>query len=354
MYYRLNSTLLYSALFSGLGVFSYLLLVNHTGLGIQVTDALHSVGAFFFFIAAFNILGHATIRLTSWINSQYSRTLPHSWKFISIYLLVMLMFFLLNYGLLVTAKLIVRASHPFLFPNGGVRLLVLVWLVELVVLGLLLANRSMRQTLKLQRKAAALQKETNTARYTALQNQLNPHFLFNSLNTLISEIRYNPQNAERFTQHLSDVYRYTLQCQEQRMASLRDELSFLRSYLFLHQVRLGDCIHLDNRIPAALQEMRIPPLTLQLLVENVIKHNTIHTGKPMTIELFCPEQSSVAHAEVRHELIMRTPIRPKKCVAPSGRGLKNLSARYLLLCQRDITIVNDHEFFTVIIPLLNE
>lgn len=343
---RINATLLYSALFSGLGVFSFLLLVNHTDLAPQVADALHSVGAFLFFIAAFNILGHATIRLTSWVNNQYSRTLPRRWKLISIYVLVMLMFFLLNYGLLVTAKFIVGASRPFLFPNGGVRILVLVWLVELVILGLLLANRSMLRTLKLQRKAASLQKETNTARYTALQNQLNPHFLFNSLNTLISEIRYNPQNAERFTQHLSDVYRYTLQCQEQRMASLRDELSFLQSYIFLHQVRLGDCIHLDNRIPASLNEMKIPPLTLQLLVENVIKHNTIHTGKQMTIELFCSEKGS--------ELIMRNSIRPKKCIVPSGRGLKNLSARYLLLCQRDIAIESTPEYFTIQIPLLHE
>lgn len=140
--------------------------------------------------------------------------------------------FLLNYGLMVTAKLLAGASHPFTFPNGGWRILITVWLVELVILGLLLANRSMRNTLKLQQEAAALQKENNTARYTALQNQLNPHFLFNSLNTLISEIRYNPANAELFTQHLSDVYRYILQCQNQRLTTLREELEFLNSYIF--------------------------------------------------------------------------------------------------------------------------
>lgn len=346
MYTRLNTTLLYSALFSGLGVFSFLLLANHSDLAPKVTDALHSVGAFLFFIAAFNILGHITIRLTSWVNSQYSRSLPHSWKVISIYLLVALLFFLVNYGLLVMAKLIVGAAHPFTFPNGGVRLLVAVWLIELVILGLLLANRSMQHTLKLQRKATALQEENNIARYTALQNQLNPHFLFNSLNTLISEIRYNPQNAELFTQHLSDVYRYTLQCQQQRLASLRDELDFLDSYIFLHQVRLGDCIHIDNRIPASLNERKIPPLTLQLLAENVIKHNTIHANKPMTIEL--------SYSEEDNRLIMRNPVRPKKCVVPSGHGLKNLSARYRLLCHRDISITCTPEYFTIQIPLLNE
>ena len=151
-------------------------------------------------------------------------------------------------------------------------------------------------------------------RYTALQNQLNPHFLFNSLNTLISEIRYNPANAELFTQHLSDVYRYILQCQNQRLTTLREELDFLNSYIFLHRVRLGDCIHIDNRIPKTCMEAQLPPLTIQLLAENVIKHNVIHTGKPMTIELL--------YMEKERELIVRNRIQTKKTVLISGMGLK--------------------------------
>ena len=253
---------------------------------------------------------------------------------------------MLNYGLMVTAKLLAGASYPFTFPNGGWRILITVWLVELVILGLLLANRSMRNTLRLQQKAAALQKENNTARYTALQNQLNPHFLFNSLNTLISEIRYNPANAELFTQHLSDVYRYILQCQNQRLTTLREEMDFLNSYIFLHRVRLGDCIHIDNRIPKTCMEAQLPPLTIQLLAENVIKHNVIHTGKPMTIELL--------YMEKERELIVRNRIQTKKTVVTSGMGLKNLSARYMLLCNRDIVVENDRKEFTVKIPLLYE
>ena len=91
-----------------------------------------------------------------------------------------------DYGLLLAAKLIGRADNPFTLQIGGIRILLVVWLVELVILGLLLANRSIKNALRLQQKAAQLQKENNAARYTALQNQLNPHFLFNSLNTLIS------------------------------------------------------------------------------------------------------------------------------------------------------------------------
>lgn len=340
---KLN-TLLYCALFSGLGVFSFLLLVNYAAFSEQVVDALYSVGTFVFFIVAFNLLGYSTMRLSSWMNNQYSYNISHRWKLMLVYAMVMLMFFLLNYGILVVAKLLVGSSRPFVFPNGGWRILITVWLVELVILGLLLANRSMKHTLDLQQQAAALQKENNTARYTALQNQLNPHFLFNSLNTLISEIRYNPKNAELFTQHLSDVYRYTLQWQNQRMATLQDELGFLDSYIFLHQVRLGDCIRVRNNLPTEWREMKIPPLTLQLLVENVIKHNVIHMSKPMIIELYSQEEPP--------SLIIRNPIRLKKNAAPSGMGLQNLSARYRLLCKQDIVIMNGTDYFTVKIPLL--
>ena len=312
---KLN-TLLYIALFSGLGIFSFLLLINYATFSDRVADMLHSVSTLGFFILAFNVLGYTTIRLSSWIDNQYA------------------------------LNLLAGASYPFTFPNGGWRILITVWLVELVILGLLLANRSMRNTLRLQQKAAALQKENNTARYTALQNQLNPHFLFNSLNTLISEIRYNPANAELFTQHLSDVYRYILQCQNQRLTTLREEMDFLNSYIFLHRVRLGDCIHIDNRIPKTCMEAQLPPLTIQLLAENVIKHNVIHTGKPMTIELL--------YMEKERELIVRNWIQTKKTVVTSGMGLKNLSARYMLLCNRDIVVENDRKEFTVKIPLLYE
>ena len=141
-----------------------------------------------------------------------------------VYIGVMLLFLLLNYGLLVAAKLMGRAENPFTFQIGGIRILLVVWLVELVILGLLLANRSIKNALRLQQKAAQLQKENNAARYTALQNQLNPHFLFNSLNTLIAEIEYNPSNAVRFTRNLSDVYRYVLQSQDKTLITLGEEL----------------------------------------------------------------------------------------------------------------------------------
>lgn len=339
-----RSAILYSLLFSGLGLFSFLLLVNYANLPTTVTNAVHWVGACFFFIIGFNILGYFTIRISSWINNQYALNMRSRGKIVAAYLLVMLLYLLLNYVLLVTAKMLVGASSPFVFPNGGVRILFVVWLVELVILGLLLANRSIQNTLELQQQTAELQKENNVARYTALQNQLNPHFLFNSLNTLIAEIEYNPANAVSFTKSLSNVYRYVLQCQDKALVTLSEELEFMDSYLFLHKVRMGDCITCNLDIPSDYRESLLPPLTLQLLVENVIKHNSIAMNRPMEINI------SVRDGH----LVVSNQIRPKKSESTSGVGLQNLSKRCKLMLGEEITVAEKEETFSVKVPLLYE
>ena len=322
------NNLIYGILFSGLGAFSYFLLVDYTNLSPHIADALYSRGAFIYFILTFNVLGYATLRLSSWINTQYAVNMRSRWKIPVIYLAGMSLFLLLNYGLLVSAKILARAANPFSIQPRGWWMLITIWLVELVVLGLLLANRSTQKALRLQQRAAVLQAENDTARYTALQNQLNPHFLFNSLNTLIAEIEYNPQNAVHFTKHLSSVYRYVLQSQDKTLVTLGEELEFNRSYLFLHEVRLGNCLTCQNNVPAEYAEKMLPPLTLQLLVENVIKHNSITPGKPMVITIRIEDDY----------LSVSNPIHPKKSVASSGIGLENLAKRCELMSGKKIII----------------
>ncbi|MCS2890259.1 histidine kinase [Parabacteroides faecis] len=334
-------TLLYGLLFSGLGAFSYLFLVNYTELSDQVADVMYSQVAFVYFIAVFNVLGYSMLRLSSWINAQYTLNIRRRWKLLLMYIGGMSLFLLLNYGLLVVAKLLAGIQEPFIFPNGGWRILIVVWLVELVILGLLLANRSMLHTMKLQQEAAELQKENNTARYAALQNQLNPHFLFNSLNTLIAEIEYSPDNAIYFTKHLSSVYRYVLQCQDKTLVTLSEELEFMRSYLFLHEVRLGNCISCEHVISDEYNDAMLPPLTLQLLVENVIKHNSITMNKPMKIRI-----------EIENgKLVITNPVHPRKNEAPSGVGLQNLSNRCKLMLGEEIEVKKQDNLFIVKVPL---
>ncbi len=341
--YRIN-VFIYSILFSGFGAFSFLLLVNYSNLPSQVNAVINTFGSLVFFIATFNFVGYATIKLSSWINKQFILNSITKWKIAGSYALVMLILLAINYGFLVLAKVLANVSEPLIFPNGGIRILIIVWLVELVILGLIISNRSMKDALKYQLQATKLQQENDKAKYTALQNQLNPHFLFNSLNTLIAEIEYNPQNAIGITKNLSNVYRYVLQVQDKPLVSLADEINFTHSYLFLYSVRLGNCISVSEKISNSYMDYLIAPLTLQLLVENIIKHNTINNSNPMQIEFNITD----------NYLVVSNSLNLKKNNNISGIGLKNLSMRCKLILAKDIEITTHNNIFTVKVPLIYE
>ena len=235
----------------------------------------------------------------------------------------------MNYLVLSIVKAIFEVPAPFTLKGSGLRMIALVWLVEMVITNLTLTINFYRQLVLLHERTEQVEENSIKAQYAALQNQLNPHFLFNSLNTLISEI-----------------YRYILQSQQQRLVTIESELSFIDSYIFLHKVRLGDCIRIENRIEADNYDLKLPSLTLQLLVENVIKHNIINMDMPMNILIDYDSENG--------RILVTNKIRIKPNVVSTGMGLKNLSARYLLICNQDITIENNTNYFTVKIPVLNE
>lgn len=331
-------------LFSGLGVFACLLLSNYTNLPSEAVARLDAWWVYLFFIAVFNLLGALVMRISSWLNNQYLLGGRRRLRLVLSYAIAMLLMFGINYALLVSAKLLVGAASPFTFPNGGVRILILVWLVELIVLGLLSANYSMRETLRLQRLSSALQEETDAARYTALQQQLDPHFLFNSLNTLIAEIEYDPARAVAFTRNLSDVYRYVLQSRQKRLITLSEELRFAEAYLYLHRVRLGDSIRFETHGVHEYADALLPPLTLQLLLENVFKHNVVSASRPMLITL------SVADGV----LTVANTLHLRRHDDPSGVGLQNLDNRCRMALGQGIEIRRDATRFSVKIPTCNE
>ena len=323
---KLN-TLLYIALFSGLGIFSFLLLINYATFSDRVADMLHSVSTLGFFILAFNVLGYTTIRLSSWIDNQYALNLHRRWKLVSVYIIVMGMFLLLNYGLMVTAKLLAGASYPFTFPNGGWRILITVWLVELVILGLLLANRSMRNTLRLQQKAAALQKENNTARYTALQNQLNPHFLLNTLNNIYALIAFDTDKAQQAVQELSRLLRHVLYDNQQTFVSLGKEMDFIRNYIELMRIRLSSNVVVETNIDISPDNRtEIAPLIFISLIENAFKHG-ISPTEPSFIRIAFSE----SNGEVRCEITNSYHPKAETDKSGSGIGLEQVSKRLELI-----------------------
>lgn len=337
--YRLSMVL-----FSVLGLLAWMLLANYADMGSAIREILSSPWAALFLVILFNVLGFFSIRMSLWLNSQYMLNASKKWKIAMAYVGVMAIYFALNYGFLVAAKLLTDVPQPFVFPNGGTRILVIVWFIEMIVLGLLLSNRAMEENFRYQRKMDRLQEETMAARCAAMQEQLNPHFLFNSFNTLVAEIEYNPENAVLFTRKLSDVYRYVLQVQKKKLVPLEEEIAFMSAYLYLQEVRLGKCIHCEINVSGDQLDYRLPPLALQLLLENVVKHNSISMSFPMHISLTVEEDT----------LVFANTLRPRTSVESTGVGLTNLSNRCLMILGKDLRTERAEDRFTVKIPLQYE
>lgn len=175
----------------------------------------------------------------------------------------------------------------------------------------------------------------------ALKNQINPHFLFNSLNSLNSLLRDNKE-ATTFVNKLSFMYRYILQSGTQDLVTLIDELKFLDSYIYLIKTRYRDRFNIDIEIEDELLSEKIPPLALQLLVENAVKHNEISETHPLLVKVYSLNNEIVVENKVK----LRTTF-----VDSTGNGLVNLNKRYVMLKKKNIVISNTDNMFKVKLPL---
>ncbi len=198
-------------------------------------------------------------------------------------------------------------------------------------------------------RAERLEKETAVARLDALRRQVDPHFLFNSLNALTSLVEENdPARAVRFIRQLSQVYRYVLESGGRELVPLADELAFAESYLFLQKTRLGNALAVELALPpaAALAPFWVPPLALQVLLENAVKHNTALQADPLRLRVTLDAGAP--------SLTVRNTRRPRR-LAPgeaSGLGLQNLAARYAFLTGRPLAAGEEGGEFVVTLPLL--
>jgi len=179
--------------------------------------------------------------------------------------------------------------------------------------------------------------------YKILQNQLNPHFLFNCFSTLISEIHYDPENAAEFTQKLAEVYRYLLQKKNDITVPLWEELDFINDFVFLHKHRMGEALVVKIDISDEYKDLHIPPMSLQMLLENAIKHNRSSEKSPLTINI---------NIKNKRFLNVCNNLQPKNNVYSTGTGLQNISQRYEMLSGRSIKINETPELFCVELPLL--
>jgi LytS/YehU family sensor histidine kinase len=188
-----------------------------------------------------------------------------------------------------------------------------------------------------------LKEEKLIFRYETLKNQVNPHFLFNSLNTLASLVETNPSGAGSFISKLAAIYRYVLDKKELDLVPLPEELAFAGNYFDLQKIRDGEKIRLVTRIPDP-GHFRVLPISLQILLENVFKHNMASVENPLTISVQLAEDG---YLEVSNPLRIKN-IRD---ITP-GTGLRNLGERTRLITGKDIRIIEKHDEFMVRIPLI--
>jgi hypothetical protein len=194
-------------------------------------------------------------------------------------------------------------------------------------------------------KESQIVAKTESAKFESLKNQLDPHFLFNSLNVLTSLIGENPNQAEKFTTKLSKVYRYVLEQKDKDLISLEEELKFAKSYMELLQMRFEDGIKFTIPEEVSDPELKIVPLSLQLLLENAVKHNVITSDNPLEIRIY----------QENGFLSIENNISPKSSLEKGTKvGLKNIDLRYSLITDETVKITNNNKIFKVKLPLLTQ
>jgi len=192
-------------------------------------------------------------------------------------------------------------------------------------------------------QAEKYKKESAEFEFEMLQAQINPHFLFNSLNTLSSLVYEDADRSAEFIRKLSDVYRHVLESRQKDVILIEEELAFIRSYVFLLEIRFDKKLRVELDIEKDLMDKKIAPLSLQLLIENAVKHNVVSDKKPLLIRIF----------NDTNYLLVKNPLQLKSVKEKSnGMGLKNISSRYRALCGKDVIINTENDTFTVKLPII--
>lgn len=186
---------------------------------------------------------------------------------------------------------------------------------------------------------------TASAKFETLKNQIDPHFLFNSLNVLSSLIEENPENAQRFTTSLSKIYRYVLEQKDKELVAVYEELSFAKTYMNLLKMRFENSLFYELPETPIDPEAKVVPLSLQLLLENTVKHNVVSEQRPLHIRIFIDGD----YLAIQNDLQKKEVLQDRE-----GVGLQNIVSRYNIITRRKVLIEQNEKTFTVRIPILTK
>lgn len=190
--------------------------------------------------------------------------------------------------------------------------------------------------------AERYQKESMTAIYESLKSQVNPHFLFNSLNALTNLVYEDPDKAAKFIKQLSEVYRYVLDTRNREVVSLQEELKFLESYIYLQKIRFGDKLSIDQSLNGV--NSMVAPLALQMLIENAVKHNEISEENPLHIKVYRDNDFIVVENNLQKRTLLGE--------SDLGLGLDNIVKRYQFLSNKKVEVNQTATLFIVKLPLI--
>ena len=186
---------------------------------------------------------------------------------------------------------------------------------------------------------------TASAKFESLKNQLDPHFLFNSLNVLSSLIEENPENAQKFTTSLSKIYRYVLEQRDKELVSVAEELQFAKTYMNLLKMRFENSITFELPEDFGNEDSKVVPLSLQLVLENCIKHNIVSESKPLHIKIDVEDNQLT----IKNNLQKKEVLQDRK-----GVGLQNIVNRYAILTKRNVLVEENENYFKVFLPILTK
>jgi sensor histidine kinase YesM len=263
---------------------------------------------------------------------------------------------LISFLLLVGYGIIMSVSIPYIFDRfvwGGMTSkdliydvsakVLIVMVLDLIVIYFYYSKYIINNWIKSIENNEELKRENLVAKYEALKNQVNPHFLFNSLNTLSGVVEQKPELATYFIKKLSDIYRYVLEQNEKEIVSLQDEMKFVDDFVFLSKMRFGNALIFNVNL-LANNTIKIVPLGLQMLVENAIKHNIIADDMPLKIEI-----------EIEDEFVIVRNNLQKKKTTNSGKeplGLENLKKRYAYFSGASVKVIESDSKFIVKLPII--
>jgi LytS/YehU family sensor histidine kinase len=214
-----------------------------------------------------------------------------------------------------------------------------------IVISLVLHSRAFLQHWQQAKvESEKFEKESISAKYESLKNQVNPHFLFNNLNALTNLVYEDQDKAVKFIKQLSDVYRYVLDTRDREVVPLEEEVKFLNAYIFLQQIRFGDKLKVDVMLNGV--ESMVAPLSLQMLIENAIKHNVVSDDNPLHVNVYSNSKYIVVENNLQKKVVDGN--------VSSKLGLENIRKRYEYISGKKVVIEERDAKFVVCLPFINE